>query len=162
MAKKRVRLFQAGDLPGRGNRINVGEMRQLVEVLKDAEGWGYTHKPVYSKTCPNAKIIKYCNDNGLTINLSADNFKEADKLLKFKIAPVVITLPVGNKELKTPKGNKIVICPAVSSGSKVTCGTCGGKKGALCYRRDRNCIVGFPAHGSNKSKITKQFGGGNG
>ena len=37
---------QAGDLPGRGNRINRRELDQLAKANQGKRGWTYTHKPV--------------------------------------------------------------------------------------------------------------------
>lgn len=148
----RVRLFQAGDLPGRNERINIKKVIRLVKACNGLMAWGYTHKP--PSVGNNKKIIKYCNQNGLTINLSANNLSHADKLLKLKIGPVVVTLSRDcSKNTITPKGTKVVICPAVNS--NVTCKTCGGKKGALCYRTDRDFIIGFPAHGFASNKVSR-------
>jgi len=88
---KRVRLWQAGDMPGVNNRINIKKIRRLVKACDGKEAFGYTHKD--PKIGNNAEAIKYCNDNGVTINLSADNLKHADELYDLKIAPVVVLLP---------------------------------------------------------------------
>jgi hypothetical protein len=154
MEKKRVRLFQAGDLPGIGNDINFDQVVQLVEALQGLEAWGYTHKPVIGNR-DNAEAVKYCNDHGIAMNLSANNLKHADELIDLGIGPVAVTLPKGclQKDIKTPRGKRVILCPAVTG--NITCNTCGGKKGALCYRVDRDYVVGFPAHGSGEKKVSK-------
>ncbi|MFA5048338.1 MAG: hypothetical protein WC516_04945 [Patescibacteria group bacterium] len=150
--KTRVRLFQAGDLPGYNERINIKKVRRLIKACEGLMAWGYTHKPPHIGN--NKKIIKYCNKNGLTINLSANNLTHADKLYNLKIGPVVVTLPKDcGKRVVTPAGRKVMICPAINSNT--TCKTCGGLKGALCYRADRNYIIGFPAHGFASGKVSK-------
>ena len=155
MNKKRIRLFQAGDLPGKGNIINIGQIKRLVKALGRFEAMGYTHKPV--SVGRNAEAIKYCNDNGVCINLSANNLAHADELLSLNIGPVSVTLPKDSplKGVTTPNGHKVVICPAVTTDGNVTCATCGGNKSALCYRINRNYIIGFPAHGSSANKASK-------
>jgi len=149
----RVRLFQAGDLPGSGDRINVKKVKQLVNACNGLQVWAYSHKPL--NVGNNKKIIKYCNKNGLTINLSANNLKHADKLVKAKVGPVTVVLPENtNKRVKTPAGNQVNICPAVMN-EKVTCSNCGGTKGPLCYNVDRKFIIGFPAHGAARKIVSK-------
>jgi hypothetical protein len=153
--RKRLRLFQAGDLPGKNNRINFGHVKRLVKALAGWEAFGYTHKP--ANVGKNAEAIKHCNDNGVCINLSANNLTHADELLKLNIGPVSVTLPKDSplKGVTTPSGKKVVVCPAVITDGKITCATCGGNKGALCFRVDREYIIGFPAHGSSVNKATE-------
>ena len=152
MEKTRVRLFQAGDLPGICNEINYDQVVQLVGALEGLEAWGYTHKPVVGNR-RNADAVKYCNDHGVTMNLSANDLKHADELSELGIGPVTVTLPKGClKDIRTPQGRRVVLCPAVTG--NITCQACGGKKGALCYRIDRNYIIGFPAHGSGEKKVS--------
>ena len=149
----RVRLFQAGDLPGSGDRINVKKVKQLVNACKGLQAWAYSHKPLNIGN--NKKIIKFCNKNGLTINLSANNLKHADKLMKAKVGPVTVVLPENvNKRIKTPDGNQVNICPAILD-DKITCSICGGANGPLCYKADRKFIIGFPAHGAAHKEVTK-------
>jgi len=149
---KRVRLWQAGDMPGVNNRINIKKIRRLVKACSGKEAFGYTHKD--PKIGNNAEAIKYCNDNGVTINLSADNLKHADELYDLKIAPVVVLLPKDIKgKIKTPKGRKVIICPADKN--KITCSVCGSNKGSLCYRNDRNYIIGFRAHGAATKSVSE-------
>ena len=133
---------QAGDLPGEGNKIDRVALRQLVTANRGRRGFTYTHKPLTQK---NISAIKTANKRGFTINLSANNLKHADQLAAKKIAPVVVVL---NSEQSTntvtPKGRKVVVCPATQR-DDITCKTC-----KLCAIKDRDFIVGFPAHGVRK------------
>lgn len=149
---KRIRLFQAGDLPGTGDRINFNKIKSLTSACKGLQAWTYTHKKLDDK---NKEAIKFANNNGLTINLSANNLRHADELMSLKIGPVVVTLPKdANGKSKTPCGNKIIVCPAVKG--ETTCIDCGSnKKGPLCYIKDRKFIIGFPAHGFAFNKVSK-------
>ncbi len=131
---------QAGDLAGTGETINFNKLKKLVEANRGKRGYTYTHK---HKNTDNYKKIKYANDNGFTVNLSADSIEEADRLLALEIAPVVVTLPSTenyNHTITTPAGNLINICPATYN-DKITCKDC-----QLCQVRNRSNIVGFPLH----------------
>ncbi len=149
----RVRLWQAGDMPGENNKINFNEVKKLVASLKNVSAFGYTHKPYNNKNNYNA--IKYCNDNHVAINLSANNLEHADELYDLNIAPVAVTIPSNfDKNIVTPKGRRVVVCPAAIT-DKIQCSNCGGDKGPLCYRIKRNYIIGFPAHGIKMKKVNE-------
>lgn len=165
--RTRVRLWQAGDMPGEGNKIiSLRDIRRLIDALFGLESWSYTHKPVLPQKGvtkrlaeSNARKIKECNDHGVTINLSANGLEHADRLADLGIGPVTSVLPSdANKGMKTPAGRKVVICPAVIS-DEVTCASCGGDRGALCARNGRDYIVGFPAHGFRARKATEVVSG---
>jgi hypothetical protein len=135
---------QAGDLPGENGKIDSTQLQRLVESNKGKRGFTYTHKPL---TDENQKLIKQANDNGFTINLSANNPSGVDALMALKIAPVVTVLPENAPKISYSKqGHKIVVCPAQSN-DKTTCETCG-----LCQLVDRPYIIGFLAHGASKKK----------
>lgn len=84
---------------------------------------------------------------GFTINVSADNYQQADHYLSLGL-PTVTILPsdATAKSYKTESGADIVTCPAVLH-DKITCATC-----ELCSKPDRKFIVGFPADGMRKKK----------
>jgi hypothetical protein len=78
--------------------------------------------------------------------LSANNVAHADALYDLGIGPVATVLPEAQTtNTVTPKGRKIVVCPATVR-DDVSCATC-----QLCAKQ-RDAIVGFPAHGSSKRK----------
>lgn len=138
---------QAGDLPGASNRIDRAALRALVTANLGKRGFTYTHKPLTQK---NISAIKTANKRGFTVNLSANNLKHADQLAAKKIAPVVVVLDEKQTEnTVTPKGRKVVVCPATQR-EDVTCKTC-----KLCAIRDRNFIIGFPAHGVRKRQASE-------
>ena len=139
---------QAGDLPKtKQGKIDKRKTRKLSKASIGKRGWTYTHhNPV-----DNAAIILECNSrDGLTVNLSADNVKQADSYHQLGLGPVVVTLPYdapwqGNK---TPNGLPIVICPAQKV-DNMDCATC-----MLCEKKNRKSIVGFIAHGKSKKRVT--------
>jgi len=133
-----------GDLPHTNEVINESDVKQLVEANSGKMGFTYTHHNM--DDVRNRSIVEFANNNGFTVNLSADNLAHADKLAGLNIGPVASVLPsdhVGNTV--TPNGRKVVVCPAITK-ENVTCKSC-----KLCARSNRSVIVGFPAHGNQKN-----------
>lgn len=147
---------QAGDFPGRRNRLHGAKIRKLTRANRGKKPIAYTHYP--PEIGDNAEIIREANANGFTINLSADSLEEADRFKALGIAPVVVVLPPDQKtNLKTPAGNLVVVCPYEIERYRakgVTCSKC-----RLCAWRDRNFIVGFPAEGTPKKTELVTIGG---
>jgi hypothetical protein len=146
------RMNQAGDLPGEGDKIDGVALASITlrNHWSHARGFTYTHKPVLgdSRTARNNRhLIARANEGGFTVNLSADNLADADAKADLGIAPVAVVLPSDSQGATTPKGRKVVVCPAIS-GKAANCMACG-----LCHRQ-RKVIVGFPAHGAAKRKAT--------
>lgn len=138
----------AGDLPGINNNIDAGKLAELTQANSGKRGFTYTHKPMNTPT--NRDAVKLANENGFTVNLSANNLKHADELKELNIAPVVVVVDENAPRLMhTPAGNKVVICPAQQR-DDVTCKSCG-----LCAIASRKAIIGFRAHGTSKAKINQ-------
>lgn len=138
---------QAGDLPGKGERINSRELMRIAGANTGRRGFTYTHKYVRES---NHKAIKEANNLGFTVNLSANSLGHADKLATLNIGPVACVLPadVSYKATTTPAGRRVVVCPATHK-VNFNCSKCG-----ICANRDRNFIIGFPAHGSGAKKAS--------
>lgn len=137
---------QAGDLPGENDCIDPVAMFQLIAANRGKRGFTYTHKPVETNQA-NAALVAESNANGFTVNLSADDMGEADRLKALNIGPVVVVLPRNAPDVSyTPQGHKVVTCPAQTR-DDVSCKTCG-----LCARSNRDAIVGFLAHGVSAKK----------
>lgn len=140
---------QAGDLPGNGKRINKPALAKIVNANRRKRGFTYSHYTPLD--AHNAAAIKDANDNGFTVNLSAENLEQADVFAALNVGPVVTILPIDQTEnTVTPQGRKVVVCPAAVR-DDVSCMTC-----QLCQRQ-RNTIVGFPAHGTSKKKAQAIF-----
>lgn len=136
---------QAGDLPGTGERINVTELRAIVRANHGRRGFTYTHKDVGQPR--NLAAIRDATARGFTVNLSADNAAHADELARTGL-PVVVVLPTNaNKVTFTPAGRKIVLCPNEFN-PRIQCANCG-----LCYRAERDYIIGFKAKGKKKKLV---------
>lgn len=144
---------QAGDLAGVGNHINMKKLKGLVAANRGKKGYTYTHKPLNNH---NRKAIAYANRNGFTINVSANNMADVDKFKKMNIGPIVTIMPSDFKGMTTtPAGHKVILCRAMKSKNhEITCLSCG-----ICQKADRKVVIGFPAHGSSKKKIDKEFFG---
>ena len=143
---------QAGDLPQRQDgRLHKSKCMQLSRAAKHTRGWTYTH---YDPTnTHNAEVISAMNSvNGLTVNLSADNVRMADKYYKLGIGPVTTVLPqdAPHRGNKTPNGLPIVVCPAQTQ-DDISCAQC-----KLCQIKNRKTIVGFLAHGIAKNRLSKK------
>ena len=149
-----------GDLPGRGDEIDVGELRQIIRAAQAAgtRGYAYTHKPVLfgPHAAKNREIIKEANDyvaksgHGLTINLSANTLEHADKLMALGIAPVAVVQPEDMPDEKqiTPSGYHVSRCPAQTQ-KTMTCARC-----RICLHPTRKAIVGLAAHGGSKRFVS--------
>ena len=139
---------QAGDLAGNGKRLDADACDELADANRGKRGFTYTHYPVLTDK-HNAAVVKRMNDKGFVVNLSANNVKHADALYDLGIGPVATVLPeTQTTNTVTPKGRKVVVCPATIK-DDVSCATC-----QLCAR-NRDAIIGFPAHGTTKRKANE-------
>src|SRR5713101_1976710 len=166
------RYAQAGDLPGYGAKIDGALLDELVAANTGKNAIAFTHKPVLGDdivAVENRRLIAAAVKAGFTVNLSANNPANADKLAELGIGPVVTVLarayarkavrhrfkrrrdewaePISEWRDRTaslprytPAGRRIAICPATYSDA--TCKTCGA-----CARA-RDAVIGFPAHGA--------------
>lgn len=140
---------QVGDLPGNGTVIDLERLMKIVAANRGKKGFTFTH---YSPLLEgNARAIRYANEHGFAVNVSAESIQEADTYKAIGAGPVVLALPAETtRNFKTPEGNTVKVCPATVSNS--TCASC-----AMCAETDRKTIIGFPAHGSGKAKVEKIF-----
>lgn len=144
---------QAGDLPGKGSRINRGELRKLTRATAGLKAWTYTHKPVLGdgkQAKENREAVQEANSAGFVINLSGNTMAHADELADLGIAPVVVVLPEDAPRHRqyTPAGRRVIVCPAQTR-EGITCATC-----QLCARGERSVIIGFLAHGTSHKKVS--------
>jgi hypothetical protein len=144
---------QAGDLPNSDNRtIDRAKLRLLTNANKGRRGFTYTHFDVLANQA-NREAIREANAAGFTINLSADNLREADELADAECGPVTVVVQADQlANLTTPKGRKVVICPARTT-EGITCATCG-----ICAVSQRKAIIAFPALGPGKARKAHEPG----
>jgi hypothetical protein len=144
---------EAGDLPGRGDALDVDALAELVEANRGRRGFTFTHK----HRPEHHEALQWANLEGFTINLSADSLEEADALFQdgegddvTRAGPVAVVLAhdapdTGNF---TPAGRRVVVCPAQTHA--MTCAEC-----RLCAVPFRQAIIGFRAHGQYKNLVTE-------
>lgn len=138
---------QAGDLVGRDDVIDREAGLEFAEAARHTRCWTYTH---YPPTPENAETIRMTNKH-ITVNVSANNLKEADEAKALGL-PTVVVMPIDAVSGLTPKGNRLVICPEQTHG--ITCDKC-----MLCYRQTPGRpIVGFRVHGGSKHKLQARVG----
>lgn len=138
---------QAGDLPVRNGTIDPMALGELVAANAGKRGFTYSHH----RDPDSITWIRHANAWGFTVNLSANDLRDADHLADLDAGPVVVVLPsTQTTNTKTPAGRPVVVCPATIR-DDVSCATC-----QLCQRQ-RKTIVGFPAHGSRYRKIDIKF-----
>lgn len=134
---------QAGDLPQVAGTVDAVKLGQLVQANQGRRGFTYSHH----RDSASLAWIKHANAWGFTVNLSANDLHDADALADTGAGPVVVVLPsTQTKNTTTPAGRRVVVCPATQR-DDVSCATC-----QLCQRQ-RDAIVGFPAHGTKKRVI---------
>ena len=141
---------EGGDLPGEGEDLDTLALEMLVRANKGRRGFTYTHKPLLDRD--DQRAVFFANQEGFTINRSADNMQQADLFLDEGIAPVVLVLPhttMTNRPLYTPRGRKVVLCPALVR-NDVQCITC-----KLCALPKRKSVIAFLTHGRSKHKMTQ-------
>jgi hypothetical protein len=134
---------QAGDLPQTSGTIDAVKLGQLVAANRGKRGFTYSHH----RDAASLTWIRHANAWGFTVNLSANDLTDADYLADTGAGPVVVVLPsTQSQNTVTPAGRRVVVCPATQR-DDVSCATC-----QLCQRQ-RDTIVGFPAHGSRHRVI---------
>ena len=136
----------AGDFPGTDGHLDENACCAITSANGRSDGYAYSH---YSPFKGNNRAIFWAMNSGsFTVNLSSDTLAMADDYMTTGL-PVVTLLPEGSPKVTyTPKGHKVVKCPAVPE--KVTCSNC-----RLCTRKGRDFIIGFEAHGTGRKAINK-------
>lgn len=149
---------EAGDLPGDGDEVDEAALLELAVAARHTRGFTYTHKPMLGEggvAHANRRKLRDClvwAAGGLVVNLSADGLLHADQLASLEVAPVAVVLPESSpRELRTPAGRRVVVCPALH-GEQTCCLNCG-----LCARPDRDFMVGFPAHGLLRKRMSERL-----
>ncbi len=140
------RLFEAGDFepsPENPELIAASQVLSLLSANKGKRGFGYTHYPVL----PNLEVLQLMNSSGLTINASADTFKQAVTYFSLGL-PTTLLVSENFPKDSVVDGVRIVVCPNQSTPNKPTCLQC-----QMCAKPDRDYVIGFRAHGTKKRKI---------
>jgi hypothetical protein len=160
----RLRLNQAGDLPGNGVRLNETALRLLAGNAQHLRAWTMTHYPMRTgdghhgitgrAASWNRRAVRNAAKQGLTVNVSANGIREVDANIDAGL-PTCVVVPSDHtvKVVRTRKGRRVITCPGARG--ETTCEQCGGAKGPLCWRADRDYAIAFPAHGKGAAKADK-------
>ena len=140
----------AGDLKGVNDQIDTQALKELTQANKGKNGFTYTHYPLDNAL--NIRAVHQANNNGFTVNGSANSLEQADNYMALGFPTVVILPENTGKVSYTHNKNKVVVCPAQTS-DKVTCKSCG-----LCQVAKRDYIIGFRVHGTGKKKAKIAIG----
>jgi len=151
---------QAGDLVGKNETLCAYSLDDLIEANKGKKGFTYTHYPIIKEQYKgnesnepnkidgivgfNKLCVQRANDEGFTINISADNLDMAEKLFKEGLPVVSVVSENAPIKGKTKNGTPYIVCPAQVR-DDVTCRTCG-----ICQKQNRKQLLAFQVHGSLK------------
>jgi len=119
-------------------------------VPKGGQAWTYSHFN-YKDIPDNEKKKTVINNSADTVIQALNSFNSGRE--------TTYTAPASmNDKVDNIQGVKFVKCPAIDN-KKVTCQNCGSGR-PLCARLNRDYIIKFVAHGSQKKKVgTDQKGG---
>ena len=134
----------AGDLPHSRGRVLAKELGQLVQANLGKRGFTYTH---HMLTDDNVRWLRAANDYGFTVNASNETLEGVDAAMDAGLPAVVVLPSTTTENVVTPKGRRVVLCPAVTH-DNVTCESC-----RLCANSKREVAIGFPAHGGRRRVI---------
>lgn len=144
----------SGDLPHSNLKLIAHQVAKLVQASRHLRGFTYTHHRLDQH---NARVIRMANASGFTINASTESVAGADEVMDAHPGiPVVTILPLGSgKNTRTPKGRRVVTCPA-DYRDDWDCARCGeNAKGLpLCAQPDRDFVVGFLPKGAQKKRVS--------
>ncbi len=139
---------EAGDLPGRGERVDEVLLDELVKANDGRRGFTFTHK---HKLRSNRLPIEAANAAGFAINLSLDSFAEVDaKRAEGWRVPLTVVVPSdAPQHQRTPAGAHVIVCPAqVKEG--IQCASCG-----MCALPRRKAVIAFRAHGAGAAIVSR-------
>jgi len=120
-------------------------MAHLVVANTGRRGYTYTHH-VLNKH--NTEILKRCNKQGFTVNVSTESLKDADNAVAQGLPAVCVVPNDAPVPEVTPQGHKVVVCPAQERNTN--CSDC-----RLCAQANRTCVVAFKAHGTAAKTVNQ-------
>ena len=147
----------AGDLWHESDAIDIIHQEYLYKLSKASShlfaAWTYTHHNLDGiNGAINKERIFKAIELGFVVNVSTESLDVAAQRYKEGL-PTVVVQPTGKPTAFVHAGVSFVQCPATLNNSKVTCRTCGGRRGKpLCSRSDRTVVVVFPTHGGRAKK----------
>ena len=144
--KRVIRHKVAGDDPHDNGEVIESDYLYKVECTGSNPHIDYTHHDI---TPHNLAVWAMGKARGYVQNLSADSLDDSDT--KYDTGfPVTVVLPTNAPKVSyTPRGRKIVACPAETA--NIQCIDC-----KLCAS-ERPYIIGFRAHGTMKKSLSQKL-----
>lgn len=150
-----IRHNIGGDMatPGTSD-IDVRLLNDLIAAFKNVKAYTYTHCEASERNFELAKKAE--KEANFIINFSTEKIEDAKKVMEHGLNAVIAVNTMEN-DVAVVDGIKIVKCPNSAgkldkNGDKMQCKMCG-----ICWRKNRDFVVAFPAHGTkaNVKKIQK-------
>jgi hypothetical protein len=113
-------------------------LAHLVVANTGKRGYTYTHHILNNHNVP---ILKRCNAQGFTVNISTESLSAADDAIALGLPACTVVANNQPVPSHTPAGHKVVVCPAQERDTN--CAEC-----KLCSQANRTCVVAFKAHGN--------------
>jgi len=146
----KLRLNVMGDLPHKDQTILVDLFNQMIDIIvkRQLNTILYTHHDLTIKS--NLIALQSAFKQGLHVNASCESIEQAKTALDNGINAVLV-MPLNSPKVQKIDDVKIVQCPNEYN-EKIQCINC-----MLCAkdRTQNRVIIGFTAHGTGKTKVSK-------
>lgn len=146
-----LRLWDAGDWPGEGARLNRQACLEIAMACSGLRTWSYT---AYHDIGINMYNIKDIESTGVVVNRSG-TLVDVHRRISYDVAShrkYMATVPLSAPHKFSVKGVKYRVCQAQTV-EGVTCKTCGGHGMPWCLRPDRDFVVCVYPHGTFTKKL---------
>jgi hypothetical protein len=146
----KLRLNVMGDLPHKEQTILVDLFNQLIDIIvkRQLKTILYTHHDLSIES--NLIALQSAYKQGLHVNASCESIEQAKTALDNGINAVLV-MPLNSPKVQKIDDVKVVQCPNEYN-EKIQCINC-----MLCAkdRTQNRVIIGFTAHGTGKTKVSK-------
>tara|TARA_R110000787_G_scaffold266126_1_gene372202 strand:+ start:43 stop:741 length:699 start_codon:yes stop_codon:yes gene_type:complete len=122
--------------------IDKAYLSDLIRAVP-RRGWAWTYSHFHWTMWSS-----HLRHGGTVINYSADTIRQAYRAMSSGVPTVTVVGP----DFWRGKGRRGKVIRCIAETSDLGCDECGGPKGPICARLDRDYIVGFTAHGPAKRK----------
>ena len=146
----KLRLNVMGDLPHKEQTILVDLFNQLIDIIvkRQLKTILYTHHDLSIES--NLIALQSAFKQGLHVNASCESIEQAKTAIDNGINAVLV-MPLNSPKVQKIDDVRIVQCPNEYN-EKIQCINC-----MLCAkdRTQNRVIIGFTAHGTGKTKVSK-------
>ena len=146
----KLRINVMGDLPHENQVIDTTKLNQLSDTVstRKLNTILYTHHDLTIKS--NLIALQSAFKQGLHVNASCESIEQAKTAIDNGINAVLV-MPLNSSKVQKIDDVRIVQCPNEYN-EKIQCINC-----MLCAkdRTQNRVIIGFTAHGTGKTKVSK-------